>query len=157
MQRIVSSEKGTSGNAQSGPASGQLAIERWWQRCSRTCRGNYAAVYRSYRRAVDSLLRSLQDRDMRALSSRSSRSPSPWCSTVSRCLQGSKGEHLIPLLSRQNYKRNIKLRCWSDGMTNIYTYMTLMELVLNSFMNYERDYFDTCNNWGSMTSTVAGV
>lgn len=29
MQRIMSSEKGTFGNAQSGPASGQLAIERW--------------------------------------------------------------------------------------------------------------------------------
>lgn len=135
-------------------------------------------MYRSQRRNVDALLRSLQDRNMRSLSSRSSRSPSPWCTAVSRSLQGSKGKSLYLLFLANEYRRIsivamflrimeqnnpallsdkhylYCLRPWFEAMTDLS--VTLTKLVLSSFTEHDHcDYFGTCGNERSTTAAAA--
>lgn len=98
LQRILSSEEGAFGGSQSGPTSRQLAIERG-QRFSWLDWRAYTGLQRSQRRAVDPVLCPLQDRDMRSLSSGSSRGSSPRRAAVGRRLQSSEGESC----SAQNY------------------------------------------------------
>lgn len=115
---------------------------------------------------------------MRSLSSRSSRSPSPRCTAVSRSLQGSKGKSFYLLFLANEYRRIFIvamflrimernnpallldkrclycLRRWFETMTDLS--VTLTKLVLSSFTKHDHcDYFGTCGNYGSTTAAAA--